>query len=128
MWLFNMSAVFYNFTVSITSSHLSCQALPCLASPCLSLPHLALLHKLFPLSFCLPSLTTMHSTYGSIKRLNKPWSHSHETCNNLKIGLFFILKFSSGYLKIYQLNRPVLDGYDCLLVDEAQDCTPGENV
>ncbi|XP_066030353.1 F-box DNA helicase 1 isoform X2 [Pocillopora verrucosa] len=29
-----------------------------------------------------------------------------------------------GYLKIYQLNRPVLDGYDCLLVDEAQDCTP----
>ncbi|XP_022801523.1 F-box DNA helicase 1-like [Stylophora pistillata] len=29
-----------------------------------------------------------------------------------------------GYLKIYQLDRPVLDGYDCLLVDEAQDCTP----
>ncbi|KAL9960100.1 hypothetical protein ACROYT_G033506 [Oculina patagonica] len=29
-----------------------------------------------------------------------------------------------GYLKIFQLNRPVLDGYDCLLVDEAQDCTP----
>ena len=33
---------------------------------------------------------------------------------------------ASGYLKIYQLNRPVLDGYDCLLVDEAQDCTPGK--
>ena len=33
-----------------------------------------------------------------------------------------------GYLKIYQLNRPVLDGYDCLLVDEAQDCTPGKIV
>lgn len=39
--------------------------------------------------------------------------------------LLFVI-FCSGYLKIYQLNRPVLDGYDCLLVDEAQDCTPGK--
>jgi len=29
-----------------------------------------------------------------------------------------------GYLKLYQLSRPVLSGFDCLLIDEAQDCTP----
>ncbi|KAK2555635.1 F-box DNA helicase 1 [Acropora cervicornis] len=29
-----------------------------------------------------------------------------------------------GYLKVYQLSRPALDWFDCLLVDEAQDCTP----
>ncbi|XP_048583020.1 F-box DNA helicase 1 isoform X2 [Nematostella vectensis] len=29
-----------------------------------------------------------------------------------------------GYLKLYQLSNPVIDGYDCLLIDEAQDCTP----
>jgi len=29
-----------------------------------------------------------------------------------------------GYLKIYQLSRPILSGFDCLLIDEAQDCTP----
>ena len=31
-----------------------------------------------------------------------------------------------GYLKIYQLSRPILSGFDCLLIDEAQDCTPGK--
>ena len=34
---------------------------------------------------------------------------------------------SPGYLKIYQLSRPVLNEFDCLLIDEAQDCTPGKN-
>ncbi|XP_068713837.1 F-box DNA helicase 1-like [Montipora foliosa] len=29
-----------------------------------------------------------------------------------------------GYLKIYQLSRPVLNSFDCLVIDEAQDCTP----
>ncbi|XP_028410868.1 F-box DNA helicase 1-like [Dendronephthya gigantea] len=29
-----------------------------------------------------------------------------------------------GYLKLYQLSKPALDDYDCILVDEAQDCTP----
>ncbi|XP_046839694.1 F-box DNA helicase 1-like isoform X2 [Xenia sp. Carnegie-2017] len=29
-----------------------------------------------------------------------------------------------GYLKLYQLSKPVIKNYDCILVDEAQDCTP----
>ena len=35
---------------------------------------------------------------------------------------------SAGYLKLYQLSRPLLSGFDCLLIDEAQDCTPGMNI
>ena len=31
-----------------------------------------------------------------------------------------------GYLKLYQLSKPVITGYDVILVDEAQDQTPGE--
>ena len=30
-----------------------------------------------------------------------------------------------GYLKFYQLSRPSLRQYDCILIDEAQDLTPG---
>lgn len=30
-----------------------------------------------------------------------------------------------GYLKLWQLSRPELDGYDVIFIDEAQDCTPG---
>lgn len=30
-----------------------------------------------------------------------------------------------GYLKLYQLYRPRLSNYDCILIDEAQDLTPG---
>ena len=30
-----------------------------------------------------------------------------------------------GYLKLYQLYRPRLRNYDCILIDEAQDLTPG---
>lgn len=29
-----------------------------------------------------------------------------------------------GYLKLYQLSQPTLKGYDCILIDEAQDLTP----
>eukprot|EP00105_Crassostrea_gigas_P046516 XP_019930664.1 PREDICTED: F-box DNA helicase 1-like [Crassostrea gigas] len=29
-----------------------------------------------------------------------------------------------GYLKLYQLYRPRLSNYDCILIDEAQDLTP----
>ncbi|XP_015683483.1 F-box DNA helicase 1, partial [Protobothrops mucrosquamatus] len=29
-----------------------------------------------------------------------------------------------GYLKLWQLQKPLLSGYDVILVDEAQDCTP----
>ncbi|KAK3101454.1 hypothetical protein FSP39_003705 [Pinctada imbricata] len=29
-----------------------------------------------------------------------------------------------GYLKLYQLQKPKLWGYDCILIDEAQDLTP----
>ncbi|XP_078676527.1 F-box DNA helicase 1-like isoform X2 [Branchiostoma floridae x Branchiostoma belcheri] len=32
-----------------------------------------------------------------------------------------------GYLKIYQLSRPQITDYDCLLIDEAQDLTPAIN-
>ncbi|NXQ85236.1 FBH1 helicase, partial [Nyctibius grandis] len=31
-----------------------------------------------------------------------------------------------GYLKLWQLSKPQLSGYDAIFVDEAQDCTPGE--
>lgn len=30
-----------------------------------------------------------------------------------------------GYLKLYQLSRPKLKDFDCILIDEAQDLTPG---
>ena len=30
-----------------------------------------------------------------------------------------------GYLKLYQLRKPKIYGYDALLIDEAQDITPG---
>ncbi len=30
-----------------------------------------------------------------------------------------------GYLKLFQLNKLKIPGYDCLLIDEAQDITPG---
>ena len=33
-----------------------------------------------------------------------------------------------GYLKLFQLRRPQVTGYDCILVDEAQDLTPGMEV
>lgn len=36
------------------------------------------------------------------------------------------LFFLSGYLKLWQLSKPQLSGYDAIFVDEAQDCTPGE--
>ncbi|XP_060587800.1 F-box DNA helicase 1-like, partial [Ruditapes philippinarum] len=39
--------------------------------------------------------------------------------NDKKIGMSH-----DGYLKLYQLSQPVLRGYDCLLIDEAQDLTP----
>ena len=31
-----------------------------------------------------------------------------------------------GYAKLWQLRRPQLDEYDVLMIDEAQDLTPGE--
>lgn len=31
-----------------------------------------------------------------------------------------------GYLKIYQLSKPKLLNYDCILIDEAQDMSPGK--
>ncbi len=32
----------------------------------------------------------------------------------------------SVYLKLYQLRKPVIQDYDCILIDEAQDLTPGK--
>ncbi|XP_072529110.1 F-box DNA helicase 1 [Salminus brasiliensis] len=29
-----------------------------------------------------------------------------------------------GYLKLWQMHKPVMDGYDVIFIDEAQDCTP----
>ncbi|KAL4227091.1 F-box DNA helicase 1 [Mactra antiquata] len=39
--------------------------------------------------------------------------------NDKKIGMTH-----DGYLKLYQLSKPKLKGYHCLLIDEAQDLTP----
>lgn len=33
--------------------------------------------------------------------------------------------FYTGYLKLWQLQKPVLKDYDVIFIDEAQDCTPG---
>ena len=33
--------------------------------------------------------------------------------------------YSIGYLKLFQLRKMILTGYNCLLIDEAQDITPG---
>ncbi|XP_063068175.1 F-box DNA helicase 1 isoform X2 [Engraulis encrasicolus] len=32
--------------------------------------------------------------------------------------------YHDGYLKLWQLQKPVLEGYDVIFIDEAQDCTP----
>lgn len=32
----------------------------------------------------------------------------------------------AGYLKLWQLSKPLLASFDAIFVDEAQDCTPGE--
>ena len=36
----------------------------------------------------------------------------------------------AGYLKLFQLRRPhhQVTGYDCILIDESQDLTPGQSV
>ncbi|KAK6314861.1 hypothetical protein J4Q44_G00143900 [Coregonus suidteri] len=31
---------------------------------------------------------------------------------------------ANGYLKLWHLQRPTLDKYDVIFIDEAQDCTP----
>ena len=41
------------------------------------------------------------------------------------VKLFQFCFFYTGYLKVYQLQNPQILGYDCILVDEAQDITPG---
>lgn len=34
----------------------------------------------------------------------------------------------SGYLKLWQLSKPLLASFDAIFVDEAQDCTPGDKL
>lgn len=34
------------------------------------------------------------------------------------------LPLSPGYFKVFHLQRPTIDAYDCILIDEAQDLTP----
>ena len=41
--------------------------------------------------------------------------------NNSTIGMTH-----DGYLKLYQLSSPRLHQYDIILIDEAQDLTPGK--
>jgi hypothetical protein len=36
---------------------------------------------------------------------------------------YFLL---AGYLKLWQLSKPLLASFDAIFVDEAQDCTPGD--
>lgn len=33
-----------------------------------------------------------------------------------------------GYLKLWQLSKPLLASFDAIFVDEAQDCTPGDKL
>ncbi len=39
---------------------------------------------------------------------------------------FVCLCFAVGYVKVWQVRQPKVTGFDCLLIDEAQDLTPGE--
>lgn len=37
-----------------------------------------------------------------------------------------LLPLLVGYLKLWQLSKPLLASFDAIFVDEAQDCTPGD--
>ena len=70
----------------------------------------------------------------------KPWFHDHVsvTFHQLYVQdanyIWSLMKqyeakkinmTHDGYLKLYQLSKPKLNAYDCILIDEAQDLTPG---
>lgn len=38
------------------------------------------------------------------------------------------LRLLPGYLKLWQLSKPLLASFDAIFVDEAQDCTPGDKL
>lgn len=54
-----------------------------------------------------------------VQDANYIWSHMKDV-NEKKV-----LMTHDGYLKLYQLSKPSLQEYDCILIDEAQDLTPG---
>ena len=56
----------------------------------------------------------------------KLWSHGWCTVNLWCSDMLTSWHFYVGYLKLYQLRKPTIPGFDCLLIDEAQDCTPGK--
>lgn len=68
------------------------------------------------------------------RRKDRVYNMTHDGKNDSSMHMFHIYKvdilivLSSvpiGYLKLWQLTRPELGGYDVIFIDEAQDCTPG---
>ena len=55
-------------------------------------------------------------------------THTHTHTQHLLLGFIYLPCFSfTAYMKLYQLEMKgkQIPGYDCILVDEAQDLTPG---
>lgn len=42
------------------------------------------------------------------------------------VNTICVVMIFAGYMKLYQLQEPTISDYDCILVDEAQDLTPGD--
>ena len=57
---------------------------------------------------------TIHGMHCTMLLLYLSWYHG-----------VHLVSLVAGYLKVFQLSRPQIRGYDCILVDEAQDLTPG---
>ena len=45
--------------------------------------------------------------------------------NRVKPRTNKVVMTHDGYLKLYQLTEPKIEDYDVILIDEAQDLTPG---
>lgn len=47
-------------------------------------------------------------------------------CGPTSPHVLTLLPLLLGYLKLWQLSKPLLASFDAIFVDEAQDCTPGD--
>ncbi len=58
--------------------------------------------------------------------LGGPCTHCSSFVHIDRLYVFVCLCFAVGYVKAWQVRQPKVTGFDCLLIDEAQDLTPGE--